>query len=201
MNKSRLHPRFVSVWDGCHVWVQWDPTAAPYKVLIAFDEGKEMVALEGHPHAWASIPTWKDGSEIVVHVVDANGVREQATPAKFSTPKAPFRISNSSPIEFSAPAGSIFNAIVDGAAAAFQCREEVVVPSGQAVEVELVALQSVGWNQLDHPEHFRMSPAGGVEVVNLSPTEMDLEDSDIRRIVARADIPCMTLAFTRRDQF
>jgi hypothetical protein len=79
---------------------------------------------------------------------------------------------------------AVFVSTVDGAACAYELRQELEVLPGEAKKVTLRAHFQSGWSQLDRENHFDLRPSLGVRIRNLEPSRNDLRltGADFTRI-------------------
>jgi len=71
--------------------------------------------------------------------------------------------------------GEKFQRIIDGATVSYALQENVTVPPWGIWVGILVSTVASGWHQLDHADHFRISPVHGVVVRNIEPSREDVQ--------------------------
>lgn len=185
-----LNPRIVGAWDGTHVWLQWDaepdrPASSLYEIRLAINNGgpnwgEWMEPRVTSQRAWKAVnlQQFKPGIYVVAEVAGPDGW-ERARGAKFVRSVCKFSISATRrPVHWpydERNGGAIFHAVVDGAGCSYMAKEEIEVQVGETIEVELEALSSGPWAQIDNAGDFLLRPALGVTVTNVEPSRNDLE--------------------------
>lgn len=211
-----MHPFMVAFWDGTNVWLQWDPgpEASGYEVRIRFRKEGEAVWEDWLPtiktrYAWTIYPSnRKVGTRVQAEVRRAQPGRDQtemewerATPAKFIRSRCLFEFS-SQRSDLYYEKGVMFHCHVDGAACSYRLPEEIEIKRGQKQLIELEAVASSGFAQLDRAGDFLLRPGLGIVIRNIAPSHSDLEwigGSDYAVLeVAPRDGP-VTLAFLRSE--
>jgi hypothetical protein len=97
--------------------------------------------------------------------------------------------------------GTVVDAIVDGAATSYRLLPpaDIEVPADGELEMDAESTGPAGWMQLDHPGHFRLSPALGVTVENVTPSVGDVEPTG-RDFTEMTDQPVSALRLAIRRQ-
>jgi hypothetical protein len=183
-----MNPRIVGEWDGTHVWLQWEPMEVEdvvYEVRFSLrqqgaNEWQDWPSIIRPPRAWmtyfVSKPFGTGVQARVLALQDRVVVEgwEMAEEAKFIRSVCRFSItSTKKPIHFIE--GVNFHARVDGAVCSYKLKEEIEVAAGETKEVEMEAVASSGWAQIDNPGDFLIRPALGVTIQNIEPSQGDLE--------------------------
>lgn len=174
----------AGLWDGVNLWIQWDAVAPErgYEVQVRYDvegwkEWRSVFGPEPYLRCWAVLPTFAEGSraEARIRVV---GEEEwvQAREVVFQKCRCLFEIASTRRVLHLLD-GTHFTATVDGAVATYILPEEIEIPAGGAVQVEMVACQSTGYCQLDHQDHFLLRPSLGVTIRNLAPSIEDIAET------------------------
>jgi hypothetical protein len=208
-----LNPRIVGAWDGTHIWLQWDALGGPsqtggvsYEARLRFSESGvdwgEWQSSIKPPRAWFSYNAQNrtPGIYVQADVNDGLGAQwERALGAKFIRSVCRFAIS-SERRRLHFIEGTAFHSVVDGAACSYKLTEEIEVEPGQTLELDMVALASGPWAQIDNAGDFLLRPGLGVRVTNLEPSRNDLELTgvDFSQITAaKRDGPIALVALPR----
>lgn len=215
-----MNPFLVGFWDGTNVWVQWDPIpdVREYEVRLRFRKKGEPQWEDWRPtikvrQVWTIYPSNRlTGTEVQAEVrlvwpgeapePPVPGEWARATPAKFVRSRCLFEFSSTrSRIHY--VEGVMIHCHVDGAACSYRLTEEIEVHPGETKQVELEAVASSGFAQLDEPGDFEVRPGLGIVIRNIAPSHSDLEPllsgRDFAVVeVAPRDGP-VTLAFLRPE--
>ena len=138
---------------------------------------------------WAVVPLWIEGGTVQARVARA-GAEDFTTAqaAEFRQARCLFRFASDSSVDLEWPAGQEFSAIVDGAPCHWRLPESLRLAAGGEQTVEMVAARLTGYGQLDYAGHFSTSPAPGVSLGNLGPSEEDLENVGGDAVLAMAPL-------------
>ena len=186
----KLEPKICGKWDGCGLWLQWNPAedrSAEFELQVRYRRDVQAgwspwiptTPPQGSRSHWGVIPTWKEGWQVQARARLKGASEEdweQAEEVTFLRCWAKFEIS-STKYNQHFTAGTIFHAQVDGAACAFQSKEEISVKAGEKVEVPLYAMGSSGYFQLDAENDFDVRPTFGVRVRNLEASVEDIKET------------------------
>jgi hypothetical protein len=184
-----LNPLIVGRWDGSNVWLQWTPPLSGLTALRMryrrpgetewmdwidtnipwpMRGGKSFLRLPIHKQNWqaeAQMAEWKPGAM----------EWEPALAARFTKCTAKFEFLSER--RWSFEAGTIFNAVVDGAGTGWRLLEAAeFIPGRPSPIVEMQATQSTGVHQLDYAGHLRAQPELGLWITN---TEASREDCEL----------------------
>lgn len=145
-------------WDGNHIWVQWSAEAASLRWRVRKPGNVEWETWHslGSPlpePSWRVIPTWMEDYEAQAEV-KVGGEWIRALPVEFLQSTALFSIQNKSTSEAAIGRGSLFHAVVDGAACCYELERDIVVPPEKSLRVNMTTLHASGYSQLDHAGHF-----------------------------------------------
>ena len=200
MNSS-LSPFIVAHWDGTHIWLQWDagdaPAATGYEVRLRFRKSGETEWEPWKPTIKATKPWLTYPSNRLIGTQVQGEVRpvvagvspaklednagglpaagwERAVPAKFVRSRCLFEISSQQK-DLHYVEGMMFHCHVDGAACSYRLTEEIEINAGETRQVELEAVASSGYAQLDKPGDFLLRPGLGITIRNVAPSHSDVE--------------------------
>lgn len=180
-----LNPKTCGKWDGCGLWVEWDPVdrdrIAKYDLEIRYrlsgkewpEEWMRVIPRQGRASHWAVIPTWKESYECQARVRTEGGEWEIAQEVTFARCTALFEFSTTKYEQHYQP-GTKFHSQVDAAACTYLLLEEIEVKPGAPVRVRLEADGESGYFQLDYPGHFDLKPSFGVRIQNVEPSQEDV---------------------------
>lgn len=210
-----LEPKLCGQWDGCGLWLQWNPVedkSAIFELeihyrkndVVEWGQWVSTTPPQGPRSHWGVIPTWKEGwhAQARVKLKDAPSRDwELAEEVTFLRCSAKFEIS-STKYDQHFTAGTIFHAQVDGAACAYQSKEEISVKAGEKVHVTLYAMGSSGYFQLDDENDFDVRPTFGVRVRNIEASVEDIKATgrDFTVIEAKKPDP-ITMTVTPATSF
>lgn len=171
----------VGASDGSHLWMQWDEQDAPdgYEVRLSYGNGPEWSERTPAMHcrqAWLSFNPHLPAGTLATGEVRVRGVSRwtDMEEAKFTRSRCLF-LFTSTRKRVVYLKGSMFHSAVDGAACSYKLTADLEVPEGEFREVEMEAVASSGWAQLDATRDFVLRPDIGVEIVNLLPSQNDVE--------------------------
>lgn len=186
----KLEPKICGRWDGSGLWLQWNPAegkSATFELQIQYRRTDAeqwgpwipTVPPQGPRSHWGVIPTWKEGWQAQARVKLTGSTAtdwELAEEVTFLRCWADFEISSVKYDQHFA-AGTVFHAQVDGAACAYQSREEIGVKPGEKVSARLYAMGSSGYFQLDAENDFDVRPTFGVRVRNIGASVEDIKET------------------------
>lgn len=182
-----LSPVVCGRWDGCSIWIQWDSAtgATGAVVRVRLRPGAHGVPLRSerersrmewrewqeHPvkeRDWLALPLWRYDWDAEVEVRAEGGeLWERADEVTFEGATCVFEFYSQAGAAL--PAGEVIGAVVDGAACVYKTRESLVLPPGEAVRCECVAVHGTGWAHLDKAGDF-LQEARGIRVGNVEPS-------------------------------
>jgi hypothetical protein len=208
-----LNPLICGTWDGCSAWLQWTPLdssgAAEYEIELRYRRtGNDpwggwmrISPRQGPKSIWAVVPTWKEGWQCQARVrvkteeaaPEANW--ELASEVTFTRCSALFEFS-SSKYDAHFHAGTVFHSQVDGAACAYELKEELEVKIGVPARTRMEATGTSGYFQLDHAGHFIVRPSFGVVIQNIEPSveDVQLTGRDYTEIKPKEGLEILTLS-------
>lgn len=214
----KLEPKICGKWDGCGLWLQWNPVedkSASFELQIHYRSNVQAgwgpwiptTPPQGPRSHWGVIPTWKEGLQAQARVrlldpgADWENDWDTFQEVTFLRCSAEFEIS-SAKYDQHFVAGAIFHAQVDGAACAYQSKEEISVKAGGKIKTNLFAMGSSGYFQLDKENDFDVRPTFGVRIRNLSASVEDIEDTgrDFTVIESKQSDP-VTMTVTPASNF
>lgn len=172
-------------WDGINLWLQWEDVSPDkgYEVQVRCEDLPQWTdwkTLFGHApykRSWAVAALHCEGHKVEARV-RAMGSTDwwPAQEVKFKKSRCSFEIA-STQNALHLLEGTRFTACVDGAVATYVLSEEIEIPAGGSAHVEMTALQSTGYCQLDSAGHFLLRPSLGVTVKNIGPSVEDIEET------------------------
>lgn len=203
-----LNPKICGKWDGCALWLQWQPLGedVSYDLELRYrtadkewTEWTRVVMPQGEKSYWGVLPTYKEGAMAQARVARAGTDDfEIANEVHFRKCTCLFEIS-SEKLKQHFPKGTIFHAQVDAAACAFELEEEILVEPGKPVCVRLLSKDASGYQQLDHENHLDIRPLYGVRIRNLEPSVDDIEETGRDfTVIEPKPMDVMTLTVTPR---
>jgi hypothetical protein len=212
-----LEPLICGEWDGCGVWLQWNPAdqeaKTDYEINLRYRKHPRLpwtdwitiVPRQGTKSHWAVIPTWKEGwqAQARVRVQGApDDGWEIAQEVTFSKCSALFEFKTDKHDQHF-QAGTPFHCQVDAAACAYILKEEIEVKAGQVIRTRMEALGHSGYFQLDHPRHFELKPSFGLTIWNVEPSENDVAPTgrDVTDIKAKPIPDPMMMTVGKPDRF
>lgn len=211
----KLEPKICGKWDGSGLWLQWNPIedkSATFELEIRYRKSEatewgpwiSTTPPQGPRSHWGVIPTWKEGWIAEARVRLKGAIEEDWESAKevtFSRCWADFEFSSAKYDQHFA-AGTVFHSQVDGAACAYESREEISVKAGGKVKVRLYAMGTSGYFQLDNENDFDVRPTFGVRVRNMTASDEDIKETGRYFTVIEAKKPDpVTMTVTPATRF
>ena len=172
-----IDPVLCGAWDGCHLWLQWNPVPdiekphpnanSGYLVMIAYGDKKRVY---NPKRPWFHVPL----HDAVGKEIRATVCGEIAHEVALLRPRCKFEWrAGDFPVKH--PKGVTVARLVDGATCAFKLLEPVDLEPGENCITEMEAYQAGPWCQLDKPDHFVFDLEGGGSMRNTAPSAFDHE--------------------------
>lgn len=191
---AATHAFLCGLWDGMHLWVQWDDTApdAGYRLQVrlrpndqaAWEPWRDVCA-KPLRRAWAVVPLWREGWAVQARVAGLADAAlnfqlstlnwSPATEVTFQHARCAFEIATET-TRVHYFSGTEFSTKVDGAPCHWRLDDDVELEPGEKVRLEMTA-GATGYSQLDRAGHFDLRPAPGLRIRNLEPSVDDVRET------------------------